>query len=332
MTSWYSVIQYVPNPIAGELINIGLLVSDEQEVRVHFLQNWERVRCFGMSEDIDLLKNFAHKVQEGTKEGLLFPGDHPSDLPAHERLVNVARGWMNGIQCIQFTEPCSSLASVDQLLEAMAQTYLLEPLQVVKNEYQISRIYDVLDPILRQKSDYGFLEFIGEGFLPKISKKSTHIIKNRDPFSNLRDSTSRFGMTFFEKRYFPNIDDKILRKITEDLSFFDDPYLKIVELYLSRIDKTFEKDIGNFWRVIPFFVSFMIFSIQFIVILLMPNFIVPSIIASLSASFICSFLTLYYVRLYKNSMPSKIVLCLHILKEAQLIRNEREALERNTRK
>jgi hypothetical protein len=54
MTSWYSVIQYVPDPIAGELINIGLLVSDEQEVQVHFLQNWERVRCFGMSEDIDI--------------------------------------------------------------------------------------------------------------------------------------------------------------------------------------------------------------------------------------------------------------------------------------
>jgi hypothetical protein len=260
------------------------------------------------------------------------PGDHPSDLPAHERLVNVARGWMNGIQCIQFTEPCGSLSSVDQLLEDMVQTYLLEPLQVVKNEYQISRIYDVLDLVLGQKSDYSFLELIGESFLPKISKKSTNIIKNRDPFSNLKYSTSRFGMTFFEERYFPNIDDKSLRKTTECLSFFDDFYLKIVELYLSRIDKTFEKNTGNFWRVIPFFVSFIIFSIQFIVILLMPNFIVQSIFASLLVSFVCLFSALCYVRLYKNSMPSKIVLCLHILKEAQLIRDEREVLERNAQK
>lgn len=135
MASRYSVIQYVPNPITEDRINIGVIVSDEQDVRVRCLQNWERVRCFGMSEDIDLLKNFAHKMQEATKERLLFPGDHPSDLPIHERFVNLAHGWMNGIQ---FTEPCDSLVSVDQLLEDMAQTYLLEPLQIVKMKIKFS--------------------------------------------------------------------------------------------------------------------------------------------------------------------------------------------------
>jgi Protein of unknown function (DUF3037) len=323
MTSRYSVIQYVPNPIAGELINIGVLISDEQEVRVHFLQNWERVRCFGMSEDIDMLKNFAHEMQEVMKKGLLFPGDYPSDLPAHERLMKVACGWMNGIQV---TEPRGSLASVDQLLEDMTQTYLLEPLQVVKNEDQISRIYAELDPILGQKSNYGFLEFIGESF-HLMSKKSTNIIKNRNPFSNLRDSTSKFGMTFFEERYLPNIDDKILRTITEELSLSEGFSLKIVELYLSRINNTFEKDITNFWRALPYFLSLTIFI--FVLLFTPKN---TSIITPLLVSYIGFFLVIYYVRSYKNRMPSKIVLCLHILKEAQLIRDEREALERNTQK
>jgi Protein of unknown function (DUF3037) len=321
MASRYSVIQYVPNPITEDRINIGVIVSDEQDVRVRFLQNWERVRCFGMSEDIDLLKNFAHKMQEATKERLLFPCDHPSDLPVHERFVNLAHGWMNGIQ---FTEFCGSQASVDQLLEDMTQTYLLEPLQVVKNEYQISRIYDVLDPIL--------------SFSPKISKKSTHIIKNGDPFSNLRDSTSRFGMTLFEKRFFPNLDDKILRKITEDLSFFDDFHLKIVELYLSRINKTFEKAINDFWRVIPYFLSFAIFAILSILIMISSilkttiAFGNYSIAAPLFVSLFGFLTTAYYVLLSKNMMPSKIVLCLHILKEAQLIRDERELLGKNVSK
>jgi hypothetical protein len=124
MASRYSVIQYVPNPIADERINIGVLVFDEQEVRVHFLQNWERVRHFGLPEDIDLLKNFAHEMEEVTKEGFLFPGDRSDDeSPAHERLMKVVRGWMNSVQ---FTEPRRSLASVDQLLDDVAQTYLLE--------------------------------------------------------------------------------------------------------------------------------------------------------------------------------------------------------------
>jgi Protein of unknown function (DUF3037) len=124
MTSRYSVIQYVPNPIADERINIGVLVFDEQAVRVHFLQSWDRVRCFGLSEDIDVLKNFAVEMDEVTKEGLLFPGDRPTNIPAHERLVKVARGWRNGIQ---FTEPRGSLAGVDQVLDELARTYLLEP-------------------------------------------------------------------------------------------------------------------------------------------------------------------------------------------------------------
>jgi hypothetical protein len=106
MASRYSVIQYVPNLIVDERINLGVLVSDEQDVRVRFLQNWERVRNFGLSEDIDLLKKFAHEMQEVTKDGLLFPGDYPSDLPRHERLMKVAYGWMNGIQV---TEPRGSL-------------------------------------------------------------------------------------------------------------------------------------------------------------------------------------------------------------------------------
>ena len=124
MASRYSVIQYVPNPIADERINIGVLVFDEQAVRVHFLQSWDRVRCFGLSEDIEVLKNFAHEMGEVTKEGLLFPGDRLTNIPAHERLVKVARGWRNGIQ---FTEPRGSLAGVEQLLDELALTYLLEP-------------------------------------------------------------------------------------------------------------------------------------------------------------------------------------------------------------
>jgi hypothetical protein len=320
MTSRYSVIQYVPNPIADERINIGVLVSDEQDVRVRFLQNWERVRNFGLSEDIDLLKKFAHEMQEVTKDGLLFPGDYPSDLPRHERLMKVAYGWMNGIQV---TEPRGSLASVEQLLEDMTQTYLLEPLQIVKNEYQISLIYDVLDPILE--------------FSPKKSKKSTHIIKNRDPFSNLRESTSRFGITFFEKRFFPNIDDKILRKITEELSFFDDFHLKIVELYLSRINKNFEKDANDFLRVVPQFLSFAIFAILLIFIMISRPLkaTIPigiPIAGSALVSFAGFWFGIKYVQSYKNMKSSKIVLCLHILKEAQLIRDKREFLGKNASK
>ena len=55
MVSRYSIIQYVPNPIADERINIGVVAFNEDAVRTHFLSNWERVRYFGM-EDTEFLK------------------------------------------------------------------------------------------------------------------------------------------------------------------------------------------------------------------------------------------------------------------------------------
>jgi|GEM_PF-5803139 len=124
MASRYSIIQYVPNPIADERINIGVLVFDRQNVKVHFLSNWDRVRCFGRQADIKTLKDFANRMQESAAKGLLFPGDEPSDRPKHERLLEVALGWIN---CIQFTQPRGSLEQIDSLLDDVIQTYLLEP-------------------------------------------------------------------------------------------------------------------------------------------------------------------------------------------------------------
>lgn len=123
MASRYSIIQYVPSSIADERINIGVLAFDEEQVKVHFLSRWDRVRCFGATGDISFLRDFAHRMQEAVQKGLLFPGDEPSQQPKHERLAKVAKGWINSIQ---FTEPAGSLAPLDSLLEDIAKNYLLE--------------------------------------------------------------------------------------------------------------------------------------------------------------------------------------------------------------
>jgi hypothetical protein len=64
-------------------------------------------------------------MQESAARGLLFPGDRSENTPKHERLIEVAQGWINSIQ---FTEPCGSLADVDSLLEDAASTYLVDTL------------------------------------------------------------------------------------------------------------------------------------------------------------------------------------------------------------
>ena len=124
MPSRYSVIQYVPDPIADERVNVGILVFDDEKVATVFLKSWDRVRCFAM-EDIQFLRSFQERMMRITSVGLLFPGDVDNGQPNHERLQRVATSWMNSIQ---FTEPCGSLASVEQLLEDLPSQFLKEPL------------------------------------------------------------------------------------------------------------------------------------------------------------------------------------------------------------
>jgi Protein of unknown function (DUF3037) len=121
MASKYSIVQYVPNPIANERINIGVVAFNEEQVRVQFLTNWERVRNFGM-EDITFLKTFARRMSEAADCGLIFPGDNPN-APYQERLNKIAQDWLNSIQ---WTEPRGSLEDVDSLLEDIASIFLVD--------------------------------------------------------------------------------------------------------------------------------------------------------------------------------------------------------------
>lgn len=148
MVSYYSIIQYVPDPIADERINIGVITFDENNVRVQFLMNWERVRHFGKG-NIDFLKDFAKRMKESAAIGLLFPGDKQGK-PKYDRLDRVARGWINSIQ---FTEPNGSLEDVESLLKEIVESCLIEPhkhkAEVHDRQYAVrltkSRIKKILD-------------------------------------------------------------------------------------------------------------------------------------------------------------------------------------------
>jgi Protein of unknown function (DUF3037) len=121
MASKYSIVQYVPNPIANERINIGVVAFNEEQVRVQFLTNWERVRHFGM-EDVTFLKEFAERMSQAADSGLIFPGDNPN-APYQDRLNKISTDWLNSIQ---WTEPRASLEDVDNLLKDIASNFLVD--------------------------------------------------------------------------------------------------------------------------------------------------------------------------------------------------------------
>ncbi|MEG4997745.1 DUF3037 domain-containing protein [Microcoleus sp. B4-D4] len=185
MASRYSIVQYVPNPITDERINIGVVAFDDNDVRVQFLNNWSRVQAFGR-EDIHFLRDFAKRMNFAASEGLLFPGDEPDGTPKHERLKKIARGWINSIQ---FTEPHGSLDNVESLLEDIAQTYLVNvvPTKTKRNRQDAARITtSIIRTTLRSYDDKPALKEMLKNDFPVKGSHKEHkfdaVVANGQPY------------------------------------------------------------------------------------------------------------------------------------------------------
>ena len=129
MVSRYSVIQYVPDPITGERINLGVLVFDENEICVRFLENWKRVHCLG-AENVEFLRDFVARMKTATADGLLVPGEELTGIPTQERLLKISQEWQN---IIQITPPRKSLGELEIVLDEISAMFLKEPLPEAKS-------------------------------------------------------------------------------------------------------------------------------------------------------------------------------------------------------
>lgn len=123
MPSNYTVIQYVPDPVSGERVNVGVIAFSEVRILSKFLDKWGRVSRFA-EQEIGFLQDFADDIRNMTSDQL-----EPEQLVGEGRLKEqqlreMVDSWMNSIQ---FTEFKASLLPVDELLEEAAQRYLREP-------------------------------------------------------------------------------------------------------------------------------------------------------------------------------------------------------------
>jgi len=123
MTAKYSVIQFAPNAISGERINIGVIVYSETSSRVKFLSNWKRVRAF-MGGDVAFLKDFASEMEAFASSQLsyLFNQGGPDNVRPY--VEKSSERWANSIT---LTAPRSSLKPLDKLLETVSSEFLTQP-------------------------------------------------------------------------------------------------------------------------------------------------------------------------------------------------------------
>jgi hypothetical protein len=121
MVTKYSVVRYLPHPLSGEAMNIGIIAWAEGQFATKFIDNWQRVQTFGR-EDIGFLRNFVQQVESSTstQKKLFTLAPESLDVPKLEKIVE---NWNHSIQ---FSEPRVSLKPLEEILSEVAPIYLLK--------------------------------------------------------------------------------------------------------------------------------------------------------------------------------------------------------------
>jgi hypothetical protein len=122
METFYSIIQYYPDPLNEERINIGFIVYSEEFLVSRFLEKWDRVKCFGQ-EDISFLQEFAKRVQESNSYTAMGLPVIPERF-GPKVILEISKSWKNSIQ---ITEPRLSLETPSDLIDSLNEQYLVKP-------------------------------------------------------------------------------------------------------------------------------------------------------------------------------------------------------------
>src|SRR5215217_2159275 len=119
----YTVIQFVPDTVADERINIGVMAFRGGDVRARFLTNWTRVRNF-VERDTRFLEWFARDIQANATSAGVGLFDELRGQLNDKAVARLIGEWKNSIQ---FTPTRTSLKAPADLISDLARWFLVEP-------------------------------------------------------------------------------------------------------------------------------------------------------------------------------------------------------------
>lgn len=118
--SFYSVVYYVPDEIADERINIGVIAFRDGAIRSKFLTDWQRVRCFSPNVNMTIIEELSNDfLNAGNQPEFLMKERIDSDY-----IRRISNKWNHSFRV---TEPRASLQQPDILVNDMANLFLIEP-------------------------------------------------------------------------------------------------------------------------------------------------------------------------------------------------------------
>lgn len=106
MSAYYSVIQFIPDIVRNERINVGVVSFYEDKKEFQFVENFARVQKFGAE-----------------KSFLQYMFEHIKSMSV-DQIKEASSEWNNGIQ---FTDPAPSLLDLNATLLDAAKRFLIDP-------------------------------------------------------------------------------------------------------------------------------------------------------------------------------------------------------------
>lgn len=152
MPSYYSVVQFAPDPISGERVNFGVITYGDGGVHCRFVDDWRRVRTFAGGKDIRFLQQIAHDVEAATGEQPHLPMQ--DGRPA--LTDDVVRAWAgNWLSNLQLTRPRGSVLTSEELLDSIYGDYVREPAKATRRARSrrtaAKFVADTLQQVLRSQ-------------------------------------------------------------------------------------------------------------------------------------------------------------------------------------
>jgi hypothetical protein len=122
----YSIVRYVPDPVRGEQLNVGVVVAakDETYFATRFIRprDASRLRRLGYDEDFGFLWDLAAEMEQQSTDGQLKIGPEGTSIWNALAVEQAAREWANSIQ---FSEPRASTEDgPDELLDKLFARYV----------------------------------------------------------------------------------------------------------------------------------------------------------------------------------------------------------------
>jgi hypothetical protein len=112
----YTVVQYVPRPLADERVNIGLIAWDDNGSIIRCTEDWSKAKALG-GDEVQLLKQILKEVQ-GYVTSASPRGGHGSTDELVGRLIG---RWEHKVQ---FTPERGSLRSAAELVREISPVFL----------------------------------------------------------------------------------------------------------------------------------------------------------------------------------------------------------------